>query len=102
MRKLSVALALFALVLAACSPAAETQPAPVIGEPQISESEAPRVSLEEAKAAFDRGEAVFLDVRSAASYADSHIPGALSIPLSELEARLGELDPSRWIITYCT
>ncbi len=41
-----------------------------------------RVSLEQAKAALDAGSAVFIDVRSSASYAVSHIPGALSFPLS--------------------
>jgi rhodanese-related sulfurtransferase len=45
---------------------------------------------------------VFVDVRSAGSYAASHIPGALSIPLGELDARLDELDPAARIITYCT
>jgi hypothetical protein len=61
-----------------------------------------RVLLEEAKAALDSGSAVFVDVRSKASYDASHIPGALSIPLGELETRLKELDPKAWIITYCT
>jgi rhodanese-related sulfurtransferase len=45
---------------------------------------------------------VFLDVRYAEDYAAGHIPGALSIPLTELETRLGELDRTDWIITYCT
>ena len=61
-----------------------------------------RLSLEDAKAAFDNGTAVFVDVRSQSSYAASHIPGALSIPLIELEPRVNELDPNQWIITYCT
>ena len=65
-------------------------------------SEVPRIPLEEAKAAFDTQEAVFLDVRDSATYLESHIPGAVSIPLTELEARLGELDQDDWIITYCT
>jgi 3-mercaptopyruvate sulfurtransferase SseA len=64
--------------------------------------EVPRVSLEDAKAAFDEGTAVFVDVRSAEAYALSHIPGALSIPTTELGTRLGELDKEQWIITYCT
>ena len=59
-----------------------------------------RVSLADAKAAYDTGSAVFLDVRSADSYAQSHIPGALSIPLAELPNRISELNPSDWIITY--
>jgi rhodanese-related sulfurtransferase len=37
-----------------------------------------------------------------AAYLENHIPGAVSIPLTELEARFGELDPKAWIITYCT
>ena len=61
-----------------------------------------RLSLEEARAAFDNGAAIFVDVRSADSYASGHIPGARSIPLGELEGRLEELDPAQWIITYCT
>jgi len=61
-----------------------------------------RVSLPDAKAAFDQDAAVFLDVRDAGSYASSHIPGALSIPLNELPDRLGELDQNAWIIAYCT
>jgi 3-mercaptopyruvate sulfurtransferase SseA len=64
--------------------------------------EVPRVTLEEAKAAFDGNSAVFVDTRSETSYADGHIPGALSIPVSELESRINELDPDQWIITYCT
>jgi len=61
-----------------------------------------RVSVQDARQAFDEQKAVFLDVRDADSYANSHIPGALNIPLSEIENRLKELDPDQWIITYCT
>ena len=64
--------------------------------------EIPRVSLEDAKAAFEAGTAVFVDVRGADVFVMSHIPGSLSIPLAELETRLTELDPNQWIITYCT
>ncbi len=64
--------------------------------------EVKRVSLEEAKAAYDAGTAVFIDVRDSNSYDVSHVPGALLIPISELTNRLSELDSSRWIITYCT
>ena len=60
----------------------------------------PRVSLEEAKAAYDSRQAVFVDVRTAESYAQAHIPGALSIPLAELPNRIGELNVDDWIILY--
>jgi 3-mercaptopyruvate sulfurtransferase SseA len=69
---------------------------------QVSQDEIPRVSVDEAKSAFDAGEAVFVDVRAAETYELDHIPGAISIPLNEVEARLGELDQDAWIITYCT
>lgn len=72
----------------------------VIAEPNQPEV-VERVDLADAKAAHDAGTAVFVDVRSAAEYEQGHIPGALSIPGTELEDRLGELDPNAWIITYC-
>lgn len=61
-----------------------------------------RVSLEDAKAALDSGEAIFLDVRDSQSYEVGHIPGAVNIPLALLQNRANELDSNKWIITYCT
>jgi rhodanese-related sulfurtransferase len=56
----------------------------------------------DAKAALEIQNAIFLDPRGEPFYSEGHIPGAISIPEDELEARLGELDPDAWIITYCT
>jgi len=67
-----------------------------------STNDVPRVDLQAAKAAFDAQEAVFVDVRTQASYDNSHIVGALLIPYSEIEQHLPELDPSDWFILYCT
>ena len=61
-----------------------------------------RVSLDEAKKHYDAGTAIFLDVRGVEEYRSAHVPGALSIPLAEIEARSGELSPEARIITYCT
>jgi hypothetical protein len=61
-----------------------------------------RVTLEDAKTAFDGNKAIFLDVRSAGSYTSSHIPGAISIPEAQIMEHLSELDPEQWIITYCS
>jgi len=49
----------------------------------------------------EKGEYLLLDVRQPEEYEASHIPGALLIPLGELEVRQGELDRSKKIITYC-
>ena len=62
----------------------------------------PRVTVGNARAAQALKQAVLVDVRSQEQYAQSHVPGALSIPLSELESRLNELNKEQWIITYCT
>ncbi len=61
-----------------------------------------RISLETAKAKFDAGSAIMLDVRPVGDYATAHIPGAMSIPLAELPARFLELPLGAEILTYCT
>jgi 3-mercaptopyruvate sulfurtransferase SseA len=95
------AIAAAALLLVSTDPAEAPGPATAAGT-IMAPGEAPRIELEEAKTAYDAGSAVFVDVRPAASYAASHIPGALSIPLDDLEARKDELHPAAPIITYCT
>lgn len=69
-----------------------------------TEDDVPRVTVEEARAALDSGQAVIVDVRSTASYEAGHIPGAVSIPLNEIEGdpTVVNLPPDEWIITYCT
>jgi hydroxyacylglutathione hydrolase len=42
-----------------------------------------------------------LDVRSAAEYADEHIPGSLHIPYGDLARRIDELPPDRPVATIC-
>ena len=44
---------------------------------------------------------VVVDVRPPEEYRAAHIPGALSIPLPELEQRLRELPRDREIVAYC-
>jgi hypothetical protein len=100
----------FLLIIAAVILAMQNDPNPEVLLPTVGISnqgeasypEIQRVSLEDAKAALDDNRAVFVDVRGASSYAESHVPGALSIPLLNLEDRLDELNPAEWIITYCT
>ena len=47
------------------------------------------------------GTVTILDVRPEDEFALGHLPGALNIPLRELEARLGEIDPRLEIVAYC-
>lgn len=48
----------------------------------------------------DPDEYNLVDVRTPKEYEKEHIPGALLIPMAELDARLGELDPKKPTITY--
>jgi hypothetical protein len=75
---------------------------PAGSENQIPYSDVPRVSLADARAAYETGSAVFIDVRGEPYYSQSHIAGALSIPEQELSAHFNELEKTQWIITYCT
>jgi phage shock protein E len=43
-----------------------------------------------------------LDVRSREEYARGHLPGALNVPVQELDSRLAEVGPAdRDLIVYC-
>jgi ArsR family transcriptional regulator len=42
-----------------------------------------------------------LDVRPEDEFLAGHLPGALNIPLAELEQRSGEISPDREIVAYC-
>ena len=60
---------------------------------------------QEVKAALDRGEPIlFLDVRSPSSWdaSDRQMPGAIRLPLSEVQAHADELPRDREIVAYCT
>jgi hypothetical protein len=80
-----------------------TQPPPDLNLPQ-TDAEVPRVPVDQAKAAFDRGDAIIVDVRGADAYARGHIAGALEVSLSAIQTDPANLplDKNKWIITYCT
>ncbi len=52
-------------------------------------------------ARVQRGEVIVLDVRPLEEYRAGHIPGALSVPLDELDRRMAELSPDREVVAYC-
>lgn len=59
------------------------------------------VSLEEARAHLDAGDAIFIDTRSREDYERSHVPGAVAMPVAEVPRHYQELPRDRLIITYC-
>jgi len=42
-----------------------------------------------------------LDVRPPEEFKAGHLPGAMNIPISELEIKLNELDKSKEVVAYC-
>lgn len=48
-----------------------------------------------------KGLVTVLDVRPAEEYAAGHVPGAINIPVHELEKRLAELPKRKEVIAYC-
>jgi len=70
--------------------------------PAANEAAVPRIPVAEARALYDSGEAVFVDVRDMASYGVSHITGARPIPLFQVASRADELPRDKRIITYCS
>lgn len=124
-RNILFAFALIVFVSVACNalsarvqPTSTSAPTPVLiptqlTEPVITQSsgtlpateaDVPRVPVDAAKAAFDTGQAIIVDVRSADAYAASHVKGAINIPLGDIENNPNglNLDKNQWIITYCT
>ena len=59
------------------------------------------IDRDELAARLERGDVVLVDVRPPEEYAAGHIEGAISVPLTELERRLGELPGDREVIAYC-
>ncbi|NLC55607.1 MAG: hypothetical protein GX774_02070 [Armatimonadetes bacterium] len=67
---------------------------------QADVASAPRVTVEEAWRHYGDGTAIFVDTRPQVSFAGGHIPGAISMPLSEIGRRLNELPREKLIIFY--
>ena len=62
----------------------------------------PRLDSTALRARIERDEVRVIDVRDADSYAASHIPGALQIPLSYIQSEVPYLRGPKPIVTYCT
>ena len=59
------------------------------------------VSRDELVDRLRSGAATVLDVRPEDEFQQGHLPGALNIPLAQLERRLAELPADREIVAYC-
>ena len=59
------------------------------------------IGRDELRARMRAGDVVVLDVRPDAEYQSGHIRGALSVPTSQLKARLSEIPSGLDIVAYC-
>ena len=67
--------------------------------------EATRVTVDEVKERMDGGEQfTFVDTRNPKAWGDAttKLPGAIRIPLEEVQQHLSEIPHDRTVITYCT
>lgn len=85
-------------MLAACILALALQSSPLTAEsPEL------RISYDQFRKLYDAHQVLVLDTRGEASYRAGHIPGARSLPLDNVEARIPELKKEkRAIVTYCS
>lgn len=61
----------------------------------------PTLARDELQRLVEQGAVMILDVRPALEFQHGHLPGAVSVPVAELLARLAELPRDRQIALYC-
>lgn len=66
------------------------------------EDTAERIELADAKAAFDKGEAVFVDTREAVYFEKESIKGSINIPAANLDKEFNKIPKGKKIIAYCS
>lgn len=60
-----------------------------------------KITIEELKELEKAKNVLVLDVRNPDEYSESHVPGALNIPVTELENRLAEIPTEIQLVTAC-
>jgi rhodanese-related sulfurtransferase/DNA-binding HxlR family transcriptional regulator len=68
-----------------------------VGRPDRLET----ISREELVRRMREDDIVLLDVRSEDEFEAGHLPGAINIPVAELESRLAELAADKVVVAYC-
>ena len=75
---------------------------PTPNETPMPADDAPRITLEEAKKAYDEGKAFVIDARAEDAYKTEHIKGAVNIRHDNLDAMLKQIPRDKTIIVYCS
>ncbi len=90
------------IFLAQKTASVDSRPSPTGDQASSSLSNVPRISPEEVLSRIEsQADVIIVDTRAESSYHKAHLPGAISIPLEEVEGRYTELQAGKEIITYC-
>lgn len=80
------------------TPTAAQSPTPK----QPPADEARRITAEDLHKLWEKKDVLIIDTRGEPDYKSSHIPGAISVPASEVAAKIDELPRNKMIVAYCT
>ncbi|MHB8337643.1 MAG: ArsR/SmtB family transcription factor [Ignavibacteriaceae bacterium] len=59
------------------------------------------ISMKELQSKIKKNEITIIDVRPKEEYINGHLPGAVSVPMSELKSKIKNLPAGKEIIAYC-
>ena len=60
-----------------------------------------RIDVDRAFELYRQRQVTFVDVRGRDDFERGHVPGALSVPISELSRRIDEIPREHPVVTYC-
>ena len=78
--------------------------AAMVAASMVVSTPAARIALEDFRRLHAAGAVLTVDVREPIAFRTGHIPGAVNVPLSDLDARADEIEARagrRPIVTYC-
>lgn len=97
----TLAALLLAFALVACGESEASGEAPTTAPENSAPAAKPGVTDPAGlKAAMDAGPVTLIDVRTPGEYAGGHVPGAVNIPLDQLQGRLSELESKKSETVY--
>jgi hypothetical protein len=67
----------------------------------VDPDEPPRISLQDLQQVLTQPDTLLVDVRTAGSYAERHIPGAVSFPFSTIDQHIQDVPRDKFIVAYC-
>lgn len=95
---IAILMMLAILALAGCSTATSVN---AKTSDQAAAPSVQQISMNEAVKALQNQQVVFVDVRTADEYKQGHVPGAILIPLADLENRRNEIPKDKKVLLIC-